>query len=642
MTYSPSVPLILRLEDAKLLKCQNDLDTAVMHCKIISSHLSRDEDVSTKNSIERDSLLADSLLLGSLWMAEQNVDAATNILSSFQKASDLTMKVHKKAKAMDTMHAASSIQKASFAAFKLGEFAASLYHSVDTRMSSEAWKKRCLAACERKKELGMALIDEQEAAKRKSKSEADAKLYFDACCVRGTLEKETAMDDRDMKSTKDALRQYLHTSVESYCTALKLCPTTIAANVSKHVFQLVSLWFKNCLRTETKDIVNGLMRANALGIPSYRFVPLTYQLFSRIDTRRDEEANDFQSILRDIVLKICTEHPYHGIIQLIALANGKRVGFGVNGRNADAYLENVGGSKVDAATSILDDLRNSKGYIPALVESYTTLSDAFIELAMLNTKTFEKRQSKGLSFSQLKLTLDSCFSSGRRGSINVSATNKPVIFTNPPPIRPDAQYGGGLDDPIGAERVLGFESKFDLTPSGVHRPKIVRCIGSKGGRFTQLVKGEDDLRQDAIMEQVFGTVNDLLRHEGAGGNNVIKQSLGASAIPCSSRHLRLITYGITPLSPTSGVLEWVNDTICFGEYVEDRRGNLGAHSRYFPGEWGHEECNKLHRSVADDSSSTPELRRKTYKKICENFSPGTKSADQFIACKILMRPFSHS
>eukprot|EP00985_Skeletonema_marinoi_P028513 scaffold25130_cov73-Skeletonema_marinoi.AAC.1 len=83
------------------------------------------------------------------------------------------------------------------------------------------------------------------------------------------------------------------------------------------------------------------------------------------------------------------------------------------------------------------------------------------------------------------------------------------------------------------------------------------------------------------MEQVFGTVNDLLRHEGAGGNNAIKQSLGVSAIPCSSRHLRLITYGITPLTPSCGVLEWVNDTMCFGDYVEDKRG-VGAHSRYNP------------------------------------------------------------
>ena len=91
------------------------------------------------------------------------------------------------------------------------------------------------------------------------------------------------------------------------------------------------------------------------------------------------------------------------------------------------------------------------------------------------------------------------------------------------------------------------------------RPKIVICIGSKGSRFKQLVKGGDDLRQDAIMQQVFETVNDLLKNEGSSGNELIKKCL-------SSRQLKLITYGITPLSPASGVLEWVDDTMCFGDF----------------------------------------------------------------------------
>lgn len=635
MTYPTNLPLVLHLEDAKLMKCQNDLDTAVMRCKIISSHLDSIEDDGT--NLELRSLHADSLLLGSLWMAEQNVDAATTILSSFQKAADLSMNVYRKSKTKDALHT-SYIHKASIAAFKLGEFAASLYYSVDKRMSSDVWKKRCLAANERKKELNLAITEAENLAKNRSRSNADERLYIGADNVRSVLEREVSFDDRDMNGMAASLRQYLKLSVESYCSALKLCPSSIAANVSSHVFQLVSLWFKNCARAETNDVVNELMQANALGIPSYRFVPLTYQLFSRIDSTQDDEVNDFQKILRDIVLKICREHPYHGIVQLVALANGKRIGVGVDGRNADTYLENVGSSKVDAATSILNDLREGEGYIPALVESYTTLSDAFINLAMLSTKSFERRQFKGLSFSQFKLTLDTCFSSGRRGSKNTSATNKPVIFTNPPPIRPDAQYGNGIDDPIGAERVLSFESKFDLTPTGLHRPKIVKCIGSKGGRFKQLVKGEDDLRQDAIMEQVFGTVNDLLRHEGAGGNVAIKQSLGAPAIPCSSRHLRLITYGITPLTPSCGVLEWVNDTMCFGEYVDDKRG-IGAHSRYNPGEWGDNDCAKIYRAAA---GGTEESRRKVYRKICENFSPG-KTKDSFLLLfhRKIAIPYSH-
>ena len=37
--------------------------------------------------------------------------------------------------------------------------------------------------------------------------------------------------------------------------------------------------------------------------------------------------------------------------------------------------------------------------------------------------------------------------------------------------------------------------------SGIHRPKIVHCLDSAGGCYRQLVKGADDIRQDAVMEQ---------------------------------------------------------------------------------------------------------------------------------------------
>ena len=71
-----------------------------------------------------------------------------------------------------------------------------------------------------------------------------------------------------------------------------------------------------------------------------------------------------------------------------------------------------------------------------------------------------------------------------------------------------------------------------------------------------------------------------------------------------------------------GVLEWVNDTMCFGEYVEDKGGGIGAHSRYNPGEWGSGDCGKMYRAAADEGKGSEELRRKVYRKICENLSPG--------------------
>ena len=334
--------------------------------------------------------------------------------------------------------------------------------------------------------------------------------------------------------------------------------------MAKHIFQLLSLWFKNCQRKETKDIVNGLLESNISQIPSYRLVPLTYQLFSRIDGMQDGDSNGFQDILRKIVLKICSEHPYHGIVQILALSNGQRIGGGVNGRHANAYLENIGTAKVDAVNSIIAELRKSAPkYVAALIDSYTTLMNSYINLAEFDTTNVQKRTTKGLPFKQNKLDLDSCLSGGRRGNrTSATSTNMPAIITKPPPVRPDAHYGNGTEDPIGTERVVGFDSTFDLTLTGLHRPKIVKCLGSRGSRFKQLVKGEDDLRQDAIMQQVFGTVNDLLRHEGSHGNEFLKNTLGNSIV--TTRQLRLITYGITPLSPASGVLEWVDDTMCFG------------------------------------------------------------------------------
>jgi ataxia telangiectasia mutated family protein len=551
---SGKLPLILRLEDARIMQSEGNLDDAVMTCKTVANYLTNASGNST--DIDLDMICADSLLLGGLWMAESNVDSVEMIFSSyFEKAAQLANEVRKKERSNSNIH------RSAMSSFELGEFAANLYNSVLSRVSSEAWRRRRITAKERKLELKAAAARLSELHK---KSRANNDDVTDAKILHATLSREVNIDDRELQCIDNSIQRYLRVSFESICTALALAPTTMTG-VPKHVFQLVSIWFKNCNRKETKDIVNGLLKSNLHQIPSYRLVPLTYQLFSRIDTGTVEDgSNGFQDTLREVVVKICSEHPYHGIVQLLALSNGQRIGGGVNGRHANAYLENVGTAKVDAVNSIIQDLRKrAPDYVNALIDSYQALMISYINLAEFDTSTIQKRITKRLSFKQFKLDLDCCLSR------SPSLTNTPAIVTKPPPIRPDKQYGNGIDDPIGTERILRFESTFDLTPTGIHRPKIVECIGSKGGRFKQLVKGEDDLRQDAIMQQVFGTVNDLLKHES--------YSIG------TTRQLRLITYGITPLSPASGVLEWVDNTMCFGDFLMDKGKKVGAHSKYFPG-----------------------------------------------------------
>ena len=47
-----------------------------------------------------------------------------------------------------------------------------------------------------------------------------------------------------------------------------------------------------------------------------------------------------------------------------------------------------------------------------------------------------------------------------------------------------------------------FAQEFD-TAGGINLPKIIKCHGTDGLLYKQVVKGEDDMRQDAVMQQVL-------------------------------------------------------------------------------------------------------------------------------------------
>lgn len=91
-------------------------------------------------------------------------------------------------------------------------------------------------------------------------------------------------------------------------------------------------------------------------------------------------------------------------------------------------------------------------------------------------------------------------------------------------------------------------------PGGVNKPKRVTLTDSNGASHCQLVKsGNDDLRQDAVMQQFFGLLNDFL----------------AEAEATAARNLRIKTYRAVPFSPAAGLLEWVDNTAPFMDFVKD-------------------------------------------------------------------------
>ena len=295
-----------------------------------------------------------------------------------------------------------------------------------------------------------------------------------------------------------------------------------------------------------------------------------------------------------MILKICMDHPHHGIVQLLTLANGSNVG---NDRTTGDFLANFAEGKSIAARSLIDQLKHSGSELAALISSTETLCDSYVTLAMAKTdKWHGSSKPKDIGLAQVigkgKVSLDRCLGRGNWGQGGGIAL--PAVLTKPPKVQKDCDYRML----IGSDLIVGFESTFRITQTGLHRPKIVNCIGETGRRYKQLVKGEDDIRQDSVIQLVFSTVNRLLGGSGA---------------------LKITTYSVVPLSPTSGVLEWVLNTEPFGDFLVDSRSGgssgISAHSKYFPGAWGNNLC-RSHLRFAPVNGKLA-----AFQEICKRFPP---------------------
>lgn len=165
-----------------------------------------------------------------------------------------------------------------------------------------------------------------------------------------------------------------------------------------------------------------------------------------------------------------------------------------NGNSDGNSNNNIGGTKAQAAEQLLRDIiQSAPVFVGELAESYATLIKAYISLALSDTTHLvQQKYTKNVPFSTLKNQ------GGSRNNILKCLKGRqkylPCVMTSPPKISLVADYGDGNEDPQGSERIANFDSNFSITDSGIHRPKIIVCIGMKGGRYRQLVKGEGQLR----------------------------------------------------------------------------------------------------------------------------------------------------
>ena len=259
--------------------------------------------------------------------------------------------------------------------------------------------------------------------------------------------------------------------------------------------------------------------------------------------------------------------------------------------------------RVNTANHLLNEIRSKDEKIRNILDSMQQVCEAYIELANTNVQKNKDAITfpKNLLINKIKnFTL-----------VNVLTHNIPI----------ESQTDRLV-------HIVKFEPTFKLA-NGVNLPKIVICLGSDGVPRKQLVKGKDDLRQDAVLQQFFETVNKLIQHNHSKNAEKLNP---------------MRTYKIVPLSQKSGVLEWCQNTTTLGDwltggdipgikkikdkiFVNIKNFNIlgGAHKKYEPNDWAFDECRlKMYETIEQPvkkSKSIKKSKLETYLEICSNFKP---------------------
>lgn len=358
------------------------------------------------------------------------------------------------------------------------------------------------------------------------------------------------LDDAEYQRLAQSRETFMQQCLQNYLLALH------ASN--EHdicVLRFFAMWLENA----DAQAANTVVGKHLAGVPSWKFAVLNNQLMSRLENVR----SIFQESLRALIERICAEHPHHSLHHLFAATRAP------SRRDDDAAM-----SRWKAAGGIRTSLQNHKDkgdFVRRTFDADRRYSEfASSDVEGVSTKSLVKDFPPAVAMTQ-----------------NVLAVQVPPATVSVS-LRADAKY---TNVPI----VVGWGSRMDVM-GGLSRPKVLTAKASDGVSYKQLFKANDDLRQDAIMEQVFEEVSKLLRNHKAA----------------RQRNLQVRTYKVVPLAPRSGILEWVPNSIPIGAWLNP------AHTRYYPQSLPHQKASQI---IRGSDKSSVETRIKEFRKICEQIPP---------------------
>ena len=373
--------------------------------------------------------------------------------------------------------------------------------------------------------------------------------------LKAALDKAQAwfeIDDNEYQTLAQIRNTYLQQSLKNYLLALRA--------TSQHdicVLRYFALWLECSDVHDASDLAGQYLHA----VPSWKFVSLMNQLVSRLE----HVKSAFQQALSALLQRICSDHPHHSLHHLFAAT-----------RPPSAEADTAAVSRQKAASIVRSQVQSS----PRVERVLTN-----IFLANNCYRTAAQSDTKAVKVNQIPTGY---WPATKKMAAQIPSLAVPPITINEP-LCPDGNYEGV---PV----IARFSSTIRLM-GGNSRPMKIVVYASNGQQHAEVMKGNtDDLRQDAVMEQVFDEVGKMLRN-----HKTTRQ-----------RNLNIRTYKVVPLSTNSGIIEFVPNSISFTEFL------IPAHERYHPHDMKNSEARSIVSGVAQQSTGA---RIKEFHKICERFQP---------------------
>ncbi|KAF9295116.1 phosphatidylinositol kinase- protein kinase tor1, partial [Mortierella antarctica] len=380
----------------------------------------------------------------------------------------------------------------------------------------------------------------------------------------------------------DLIQRYVIPSVEGFFKSIALS----AGNSLQDTLRLLTLWFKYGHRSDVSAIL-----ANGFGAVS---IDTWLQVIPQLIARIHAPSQNVHRLIHQLLADLGKAHPQALVYSLTVASKSPSV------------------FRKKAALAIMDKMRM---HSPVLVDQALLVSQELIRVAILWHEMWEEGLDEArthyfsggrniddmlaqleplhqmvqkppethheVSFNKafgrdLKEAHDSCIRYRKTRDVNelnhawniytqilIRIKKLPKLSTlDLPYVSPQLQGVRDLELAIpgtykSGEPIVRIQSFYQTLTilTSKQKPRRLVIKGSDGRDYEFLLKGHEDLRQDERVMQLFGLVNTLL----------------ADDPETFKRHLSILQYSVTPLSPNSGLIGWVQDTDTLHNLIRDYR-----------------------------------------------------------------------